>query len=75
MWTLGSEPSSAVASGEQFDGHWGGLVSGIGWLITLTSCLFGLAFCRAAHLESVGRKRALVEQTLEYERTRRETGS
>ncbi len=43
-------------------------MSGIGWLIILGSGLTGLVFCRAAHLESVERKRALIEQTLEYGR-------
>jgi hypothetical protein len=47
-------------------------MSAIGWLIILGSCLSGLAFCRAAYVEAVGRRRALVEQHLEYEQMRRE---
>jgi hypothetical protein len=52
----------------------GTVVSGIGWLIILGSGLTGLVFCRAAHVESVARKRALIEQTLDYERMRRGSG-
>jgi hypothetical protein len=51
------------------------VVSGIAWLIILGSCLLGLVFCRLAHVESMGRKRALIERTLEYEGRGREPGA
>ena len=51
------------------------VVCGIVWLIFLGSCLVGLVFCRLAHVESVGRRRALIERTLKYERMGREPGA
>lgn len=51
------------------------VVSGTAWLIILGSCLLGLVFCRLAHVESMGRKRALIERTLEYEGRGREPGA
>jgi hypothetical protein len=51
------------------------VVNGIAWLIILGSCLLGLVFCRLAHVEWMGRKRALIERTLEYERMGREPGA
>lgn len=43
----------------------------LGWLIIPGFGLCGVAFWRAAHLESTTRKRALIDQTLEYERMAR----
>ena len=47
-------------------------MNGLGWVVVPGFCLCGLAFWRAAHLEGATRKRALIEQTLEYERIARE---
>ena len=47
-------------------------MSGLGWLVIPGFCVCGVAFWRAAHLESSARRQALVDQTLEYERTTRE---
>ena len=47
-------------------------MSGLGWLVIPVLGLATVAFWRAAYVESTTRKRALVEQTLEYERTARE---
>lgn len=53
----------------------GAVVSATSWLVILGSSLSGLVFCRAAYTESVRRKRALIEQTIEYERLRGEPHS
>ena len=50
-------------------------MSATSWLVILGSSLSGLVFCRAAYAESVRRKRALIEQTIEYERMRGEPHS
>ncbi len=50
----------------------GAVVSGLGWLVIPGLCLGGVAFWRAAHLESTARRQALIDQTLEYERMARE---
>ena len=44
-------------------------MSSLGWLVIPGFCLCGVAFWRAAYLESTTRRRALIEQTLDYERT------
>lgn len=49
----------------------GASVGSLGWLIIPGFGLCGVAFWRAAHLESTTRKRALIDQTLEYERMAR----
>lgn len=50
-------------------------MSAVSWLAVLGSCLTGLVFCRAAYVESVRRRGALMEQTIEYERMRGEPHS
>ncbi len=47
-------------------------MNGVGWLVIPVLCLGTVAFWRAAYLESATRKRAVIEQTLEYERTARQ---
>ncbi len=50
----------------------GTVVNGLSWLVIPAFCLCGVAWWRAALAESTARKRALVDQTLEYERMAQE---
>jgi hypothetical protein len=47
-------------------------VGGLGWLAIIGCGLCGAAFWRFATQESMARKQALIDQTLEYERMSRE---
>jgi hypothetical protein len=48
------------------------VVGGLGWLTIVGCGLAAAAFWRFASRESTARKRALIDQTLEYERMSRE---
>ncbi len=47
-------------------------MNSLGWLVVPGFCVCALAFWRSAHVEGTARKQALIDQTLEFERTARQ---